>query len=448
MKFLKRFIVPNPQLTPEHEALFHEETLSSARNSLQFVCFAAGTLYPIFGVLDYISFPDRYLGLVFIRCIVVPFVFLTLGLTFVDRLRPYQNWFGIGLFQVLALGIIAMTWFTGGKTSPYYAGIILVLLTQIVAMPWRLRMVFANSFGVWGIYTISVILLDWINEANSSEADWRLFIGNNFFLIGTILIGSVWSGISFRLRKVVFLNRAQLALEKEKSEELLRNTLPDFVIEELKRNGSVHPRRLDCTVLFTDSAGFTKISEKMEPEDVLLELDRSFEYFDTICEKFGMDKIKTIGDSYMCAAGVDAAGKRHAIVAALTAIEFRSYMNMMKQIKMAVNEEYWQIRIGIHSGPVVGGIVGKFRYAYDIWGDTVNTASRMESSGIIGEINISQDTNSLLQEYFVTHSRGLVNAKGKGELEMFTLDSIRPEFADDEAGRTPNAKLLSLIDIS
>lgn len=446
MRLLSRFALPNLKFDTETERQFRAETLKSARGSMRFVCVIAGILYPVFGILDIISFPDIYQELILIRCIVVPFVFLTLILTFVPALHDYMDYMGVFLFQILGAGITVMTLLTGGKVSPYYAGLNLVLLTQIVSMPWPMRLNVVSTGLVWATYTVLVIAVDFYRDANDSDANWRLFIGNNFFLIGTILIGCVWSAISFRLRKVLFQSAIQLASEKEKSEQLLRNTLPEFVIEELKEHGTVKPRRLECTVLFTDFVGFTRISENMSPEDVLLELDRSFEYFDSLCEKYGMDKIKTIGDSYMCASGVAKPGTDHAVAAALMAIEIRSYMNMMAQIKSAVGEDYWQLRIGIHSGPVVGGIVGKHRYAYDIWGDTVNTASRMESSGEAGEINLSDYTNVLVSPYFITRSRGLVAAKGKGELEMHILEGIRPDYADDEAGRTPNERLLSLID--
>ena len=152
-----------------------------------------------------------------------------------------------------------------------------------------------------------------------------------------------------------------------------------------------------------------------------------------------MEKLKTIGDAYMCAGGLPVPDDGHAIDACLTALEFRRFMVQMAEVKGQLGFDFWQIRIGIHSGPVTAGVIGQNKFAYDIWGDTVNVASRMESSGAPGMVNISGATYDLVEDLFECEYRGKVQAKGKGELDMYFVHRIKPELSADEEGLLPNA---------
>ncbi|MCX7999269.1 MAG: adenylate/guanylate cyclase domain-containing protein, partial [Leptospiraceae bacterium] len=201
----------------------------------------------------------------------------------------------------------------------------------------------------------------------------------------------------------------------EESERLLNNILPVQVSAELKRNGRVEPIFLESvTVLFTDFKGFTQATENLTPHELIIQLDECFSLFDEIIERYGLEKIKTIGDSFMCAAGIPIPKKTHYIDAALTALAMREGMRKLKEEKELKGNSFWQVRIGFHTGPVVAGVIGKKKFSYDIWGDTVNTASRMESSGIAGEINISEATAKLLAPFFILEDRGEISAKNKG----------------------------------
>ncbi len=224
-----------------------------------------------------------------------------------------------------------------------------------------------------------------------------------------------------------------------KSNSLLRNILPAAIVEELKQYNRVKPRQHEeVTVMFTDFEGFTRVSEQMPPEELLHELDNCFDYFDSVIERYNLEKIKTIGDAYMCAGGIPIENRTNAVDAVLAAIEIQKFMNQIGVIRCAMELPYWALRIGIHTGPVIAGVVGKHRFAYDIWGDTVNTASRMESCGTIETVNISHSTYMKVKDFFRCSYRGKVKAKHKGEIDMYYVDSILPELSVDGNGDVPN----------
>jgi class 3 adenylate cyclase len=245
-----------------------------------------------------------------------------------------------------------------------------------------------------------------ISEKFDRKEIWNVFLEQSKFIRRT----------AFEFFEAVLQN----ALKK--SDTLLNNILPIEISEELKENGKVLPIRIEsATVLFTDFKGFTEFAGRMKPEEVVQELDECFSLFDTACEKHGLEKIKTIGDAFMCAGGVPSPDNFHFKNVALAAIEMRDSIQTRLKWKKENGQNYWNIRIGIHTGPLVAGVIGKKKFSYDIWSDTVNIASRMESSGVEGKINISQTTAELLKDEFIIEPRGKIIAKGKGELEMFFL---------------------------
>jgi class 3 adenylate cyclase len=212
--------------------------------------------------------------------------------------------------------------------------------------------------------------------------------------------------------------------EKDRSEKLLLNILPYETAEELKQKGSATPKQYEMvSVLFTDFKGFTTIAEKLTPEQLVAELNQCFLQFDHIIDKHNLEKIKTIGDAYMCAGGIPVANTTNPADVVKAGLEIKAYMDRIKSEREANGQDYWELRIGIHTGKVIAGVVGKNKFAYDIWGDAVNTASRMESSGEPGKVNISGDTFELIKDQFNCVYRGKIKAKNKGDIDMYFVEA-------------------------
>lgn len=241
--------------------------------------------------------------------------------------------------------------------------------------------------------------------------------------------------------------RNTIAQEKEKTMQFLRNILPGDLAQDLMVSGEVIPMEYEsATILFTDFKNFTKIAETLSPEDLIEQLDACFSQFDQIADRHSFEKLKTIGDSYMAAGGLPQGNFTHPVDACLFAMEVQAFMDQIKQVKQILKQSFWEIRIGIHTGPVVAGVVGRTKFAYDVWGDTVNIASRMESSGEAGEINLSEVTYEKVKRFFVCEYRGKISAKNKGEMGMYYLRRIKPEFSRDPEGRVPNSRFQDLYE--
>jgi ligand-binding sensor domain-containing protein/class 3 adenylate cyclase/predicted metal-dependent HD superfamily phosphohydrolase len=246
----------------------------------------------------------------------------------------------------------------------------------------------------------------------------------------------------------VIKQKELLQIEKDKAEELLLNVLPAETAEELKTKGKATARQYRMTsIMFTDFKSFTKIAEKIKPVDLVTELDNYFKNFDEIIQKYDIEKIKTIGDAYMCAGGIPIRNKSNPIDIVLAGLEIQRFMVKYNSEKEKKGKKGWGLRIGIHTGGVIAGVVGIKRFAYDIWGDSVNIASRVESAGNIGKVNISGATYELVKEFFVCEYRGEIRAKNKGHIDMYFVHSIKPELSIDGEGLVPNELFQKYVDL-
>jgi PAS domain S-box-containing protein len=239
----------------------------------------------------------------------------------------------------------------------------------------------------------------------------------------------------------------ELESEKNRSETLLLNILPYDTAEELKKSGKAKVKYYElASVLFTDFEGFTKITESISHEQLVSELDNYFVKFDEIIEKYNLEKIKTIGDSYMCAGGIPLANRKNPFMILLAGLEIQNVICELNLKKIKNKQLAWNLRLGIHTGELITGVVGKKKFAYDIWGDTVNTASRMESAGEVGKVNISGSTYELIKTYFDCTYRGKINVKNKGDIDMYFVDRIKAKYSKDAKGILANDNFQSYIE--
>ena len=320
-------------------------------------------------------------------------------------------------------------WITGYFT---YMGIVgggndatemLLIISSVVGM-----MFFTEIRTLVTYFLISLICFGIVKYCNAKISPLVLFPEQHNLMVSNyvILFVLLFLGI-FRLKwenikQEILLGKRneKLTEEMRRSNDLLLNILPEEVAEELKEKGSAEAKSFDeVTVMFTDFKGFTTIAEKLSAKELVAEIDYCFKGFDNIIHKYGIEKIKTIGDSYMAAGGLPVANKTHAKDMVNAALEIVKFMEAHKQQRAKEDKPVFEIRIGINSGHVVAGIVGVKKFAYDIWGDTVNLASRMESSGEPGKINISGSTYELVKNDFTCIHRGKIQAKNKGEVDMY-----------------------------
>jgi len=260
-------------------------------------------------------------------------------------------------------------------------------------------------------------------------------IQKTFISAALVLIFIIAFGIYRTYRNKVKTN---ILLDKQNAEieSLLHNILPAEVAAELRKNGRATPRYFDnVSVLFTDFKGFTKHADALSPQEVVTELNICFNAFDDIIEKYNLEKIKTIGDSYMCAGGIPTQNDEHPVNIVRAGLEIRDWMKQINEKRTGLGQPAWELRIGIHIGPVVAGVVGRKKYAYDIWGSTVNIASRMENNGEPGLVNISATTYDLIKHQYSCVHRGKIFAKNIGDIDMYFVDreileeSDRPSMA-------------------
>lgn len=320
-----------------------------------------------------------------------------------------------------ATGVLVTVFYTGGLISS--------------SLPWlsvlpiaSLMLVDRRSGWVWTILSyVSITVVGFISWSGiipfrDETGHTNLPIFNTFNLNGLGFMIFLIALVFENTTRTALYNLAQknelLGKEKKRSDELLANILPQEIIEELKETGILKARLFNhVTVMFSDFVDFTQITEKLSPEELVAEIDFCFKGFDAITGKYGLEKIKTIGDAYLAVSGLPVEREDHAQCAVKAAIEFAEFIENRRK-----NGGQFGVRIGIHSGQVVAGIVGIKKYSYDIWGDTVNTAARMEQNSEEGRINISGATQKLIAAEIPCEYRGKIMAKHKGKIDMYFVE--------------------------
>jgi class 3 adenylate cyclase len=271
----------------------------------------------------------------------------------------------------------------------------------------------------WDVFLVVVVAVQFLMFP-AAQRRWMYAV----MIFTGICVGFLFCGVAMGSVAFAVINKAErnLAIERDRSDRLLRNILPVPIAERLKQSHDLIADDFEeATVLFADIVDFTQYSETVSPKKLISLLNSVFTEFDDLCQKHRAEKIKTIGDAYMAVAGVPIQCTNHAEQMAAMALE-------MGQVIQRYNRDTgksFQIRIGLHSGPLVAGVIGKQKFAYDLWGDTVNTAARMESHGVPGEIQVTPVTYALLNPYYHFEERGFIDIKGKGLTQVFFLKGKR-----------------------
>ncbi|MFC1852984.1 adenylate/guanylate cyclase domain-containing protein [candidate division CSSED10-310 bacterium] len=306
-----------------------------------------------------------------------------------------------------------------------------VLVGQIYAvMMISAHYVFISFLGrirfIEALYTLNILWLgNLFIELSLSDLSSKMILAHAIYFcsFGFLCLFAIYhreyqERITFYQRCVIEQREEEIKREKAKAESLLLNILPRSIAERLKNKQQTIADAFDnVTVLFADIVGFTRLSVTVAPEKLVLMLNELFSLFDDIAENYDLEKIKTIGDAYMVAAGLPQKRDDHAIAIALMALEMLRAMSVYRE----KTGNQFKIRIGINSGPAVAGVIGKKKFSYDLWGDVVNTASRMESHGLPDEIQVTKETYTLLKDTFHFEHRGKIDIKGKGPMETYFL---------------------------
>lgn len=363
--------------------------------------------------------------------------FLFLFFYYLSRFRnayAYLYWpFVLLILGFLFIGALVNSGSQGG--THYYFIPALVIAIILSGKPQRTLMatlLFASA--TFALLIIEQRRPEWLTSYSSEQERFLDVSGNLIFvqLFTAILV------------QVLTQNLNQ---ERRKSDRLLRNVLPETIAQELKQTDRVRPVDYDsASILFTDFVGFTKIAESFTPQQLIEQLDGCFTQFDQIAKKHNLEKIKTIGDAYMAVGGVPAPNRTHAVDCVLAALEIEQLISTLGEKEILQSRPYWGIRVGIHSGDLVAGVIGREKFSYDVWGDTVNIASRLESSGVGGRINISGATYERVKDFFDCEFRGKVEAKHKGQIDMYFVKGLRQGLFSDPNGRIPNQEFFALYE--
>jgi class 3 adenylate cyclase len=368
-------------------------------------------LYGIFAIIDPWVIPEVTAHVWALRVVVITFFLLT----FLGTYSPlFERWMQPAIAGMALVAGFGMIWVMIVAPFParelYHPGLMLVILAAYTFMKLRFAPAVLAALVLGAGYNLADVFI--------RDTPLPILLSNNFYILGANVVG-MFAGYNMELyTRRDFLQRRRLEDEEARVESLLLNVLPPSIAERLKRApGSIAERFGTVTILFTDIVHFTELSSRVSAEELVALLNEVFSTFDQLVEKHGLEKIKTIGDAYMAVAGVPTVRKDHSEAVADFALDMLEAMARLN----ASRTEPLRIRVGMHTGPVVAGVIGTKKFAYDLWGDTVNTASRMESHGLPDSIQVTRATYERLRDSFELRRRGPIEVKGKGEMVTYML---------------------------
>jgi len=401
---------------------YHANTVSTTRLALVLGLI----LYSLFGILDIYAIPISKDIVWIIRYgIVAPVILLTLVASYSAMFQKYTQALMCLVVAVSGLGIVAMISITreaefGNRF--YFTGLILISMWGYSLS--RLRFwyaVLANLMIMIGYEFGSIV----VKQLLESETGIVIFTMHNFFFLGANVIGMFGSYYLERYTRRDFLQKYTIQAQRDQADRLLYNILPERIAEKLKLSGETIAEEFNSTtVLFADIVNFTPISARFGPREVVDMLNEVFSHFDELVDKYGVEKIQVAGDAYMVAAGIPTFRADHATVLAQLALDMLKYV---KEEEFLGGKHPIEIRIGLNSGSLIGGVIGRKKYFYALWGDMVNIASRMQSHGEVGKIQITRDTYELVKDKFECEYIGEIAVKGKGNMEAWHLIARKEE---------------------
>jgi class 3 adenylate cyclase len=404
----------------EIEEQFQDDYYNNTRSSTRIALVLGLFLYSLFGVMDIYAVPISRDTAWFIRfAIVAPVIVFVLIASYINLLQKYVQTLMSVVVAVSGLGIvfmIAVTRETELGNRFYFTGLILICMWAYGLLRLRFWYAVLTNLIIMVGYEYASIVVKHLLE---SQTGLVLFTMHNFFFLGANVLGIFTSYTLERYSRREFLQKYTIQEQRDQSDKLLFSILPARIAEQLKLGQETIAEEFSsASVLFADIVDFTPISANFEPREVVDMLNELFSGFDQLVDKYSVEKIQVAGDGYMLAAGVPTPRKNHAVVLAQLALEMLDYV---KRQNFLGGRHPIEIRIGLNSGPLMGGVIGRKKFVYALWGDMVNTASRMESHGAKGKIQITRATYELVKDQFICEYIGEIDVKGKGRLEAWYL---------------------------
>lgn len=416
----------------EVEAQFREDYHANTVSTTRLALVLGLILYSLFGILDVYAIPISKDIVWIIRYgIVAPVILFALVASYSAISQKYMQVLMSLAVAVSGLGIVAMISITreaefGNRF--YFTGLILISMWGYSLS--RLRFwyaVLANLVIMIGYEFGSIVF----KQLLESETGIVIFTMHNFFFLGANVIGMFGSYFLERYTRRDFLQKYTIQAQRDQADELLYNVLPERIAERLKQSSETIAEEFNSvSVLFADIVNFTPISARFGPREVVDMLNEVFSHFDGLVDKYGVEKIQVAGDAYMAAAGVPTFRPDHATVLAQLALDMLDYV---KQEEFLGGKHPIEIRIGLNSGSLIGGVIGRKKYFYALWGDMVNIASRMQSHGEVGKIQITRDMYELVKDDFECEYIGKIDIKGKGKMEAWHLLARKEERSHSHA---------------